>query len=106
MDWTPKAQLTETEIRRGMKMVIGDGLAAEAMTTLTGGTFLVAMALLLGATNFQIGILAALPTFTNIFQLLSIWLVGRFNNRRLIAVGCALLARIPLLIIGILTLTS
>jgi len=105
MDWTPKAQLTEAEVRRGLKMVIGDGLAAEAMTTLTGGTFLVALALLLGASNFQIGILAALPTFTNVFQLLSIWLVGKFNNRRLIAVGCALLARIPLLVIGLLTLT-
>lgn len=106
MDWTPKAQLTDAEIRRGLKMVIGDGLAAEAMTTFTGGTFLVAMALLLGASNFQIGVLAALPTFTNVFQLLSIWLVGRFRNRRLIAVGCALLARIPLLIIGLLTLSS
>jgi MFS family permease len=106
MDWTPKANLTEAEVRRGLKMVIGDGLAAEAMTTLTGGTFLVAMALLLGASNFEIGVLAALPTFTNIFQLLSIWLVGKFNNRRLVAVGCALLARIPLLVIGILTLTA
>src|SRR3978361_354424 len=64
------------------------------------------MALLLGASNFEIGVLAALPTFTNIFQLLSIWLVGKFNNRRLVAVGCALLARIPLLVIGLLTLTA
>jgi len=87
-------------------MVIGDGVAAEAMTTLTSGTFLVAMALFLGASNFEIGILAAMPTFTNVLQLLSIWLVGRFNNRRLIAVGCALLARVPLLLIGVLTLTS
>lgn len=106
MRLTPKAQLTEEEVRRGMKMVIGDGVAAEAMTTLTSGTFLVAMALFLGASNFEIGILAAMPTFTNVLQLLSIWLVGRFNNRRLVAVGCALLARVPLVLIGILTLTS
>lgn len=87
-------------------MVIGDGLATEAMTVFTSGTFLTAMALLLGASNFQIGVLAGLPTFTNIFQLLSIWLVGKFNNRRLVAVGCALLARIPLLVIGVMALTS
>lgn len=87
-------------------MVIGDGLAAEAMTTLTGGAFLVAMALLMGASNFQIGLLAALPTFTNLFQLISIWLVRRYNNRRAIAVICALLARVPLIIVGIIALTS
>ena len=89
-----------------MNMVIGDGLATEAMTTLTSGTFLVAMALLLGASNFQIGLLAALPTFTNIFQLISIWLVRRFNNRRAISVICALFARIPLVIVGLLCLVN
>src|SRR3954464_9602404 len=87
-------------------MVIGDGIAAEAMTTLTGGSFLVAMALLMGATNFQIGLLAALPTFTNLFQLLSIWLVRHYNNRRVIAVIGSLLARIPLVIVGIVALSN
>jgi MFS family permease len=100
----PKKTLTEEEVERGLKLVIGDGLAAEAMTTLTSGAFLVAMALLLGANNFQIGLLAGLPTFTNLFQLLSIWLVRRFNNRRAIAVLCGILARVPLLIIGSIAL--
>jgi len=100
MNLQPKKQLTDEEVQRGLKYVIGDGLAAEAMTSFTGGTFLVAMALLMGATNFQIGLLAALPTFTNIFQLLSIWLVRRYNNRRAIAVMCNLFARVPLFVIG------
>ena len=100
MNLQPKKELTEQEVQKGLKTVIGDGLAAEAMTVLTGGAFLVAMALLMGANNFQIGLLAALPTFTNFFQLLSIWLVRRYNNRRAIAVICGLLARFPLLIIG------
>lgn len=102
MTLKPKPSLTEEEIKKGLKLVIGDGLAAEAMTTFTGGAFLVAMALLMGASNFQIGLLASLPTFTNLFQLASIWLVRKFNNRRAVAVICALLARVPLLIIGIL----
>jgi MFS family permease len=102
MTLKPKPSLTEDEIKKGLKLVIGDGLAAEAMTTFTGGAFLVAMALLMGASNFQIGLLASLPTFTNLFQLASIWLVRKFNNRRAVAVVCALLARVPLLIIGIL----
>jgi MFS family permease len=100
----PKETLTEEEVNRGLRLVIGDGLAAEAMTTLTGGAFLIAMALLLGANNFQIGLLAGLPTFTNLFQLLSIWLVRRFNNRRAIAVLCGMMARLPLLAIGCIAL--
>lgn len=77
-------------------MVIGDGLAAEAITALTGSIFLVAMALLMGANNFQIGLPAALPTFTNLFQLISIWVVQHFNNRRFITVICSFFARFPL----------
>jgi len=100
MNLQPKKELNDQEVQEGLKMVIGDGLAAEAMTVLTGGAFLVAMALLMGANNFQIGLLAALPTFTNLFQLLSIWLLRRYNNRRAIAVICGLLARFPLLVIG------
>jgi MFS family permease len=101
-NFKPKRALTETELKSGLKLLILDGLTAEAMTTLTGGAFLVAMALLMGASNFQIGLLAALPTFTNIFQLISIWLVRRTNNRRAIAVVCGLLARTPLVIVGVL----
>lgn len=100
----PKETLTEGEVQRGLNLVIGDGLAAEAMTTLTGGAFLIAMALLLGASNFQIGLLAGLPTFTNLFQLISIWLVRRYNNRRAVAVLCGLMARLPLLLIGCIAL--
>jgi MFS family permease len=101
-----ETQLTDEEVRKGLRMVIGDGLTTEAMTVLTGGTFLTAMALLLGASNLEIGVLAGLPTFTNIFQLLSIWLVGKLRNRRLVAVGCALLARVPLLVIGFFVLAG
>lgn len=102
MNLKPKENLTDEEVQQGLRFVIGDGLASEAMTVLTGGAFLVAMALLLDASNFEIGFLAALPTFTNIFQLISIWLVRRFNNRRAIAVICSIIARTPLLIVGAL----
>jgi len=104
MNLRPKKELSDAEVQKGLKLVIGDGLAAEAMTTFTGGAFLVAMALLLGASNFQIGLLAAMPTFTNLFQLLSIWLVRKYNNRRAISVICSVLARVPLLIVGSLAL--
>lgn len=105
-DLKPKTELTEQEVQRGMRMVIWDGLTAEVMTSFTEGAFLISMALLLGASNLEIGILAALPMFTNVFQLISIWLVRRFNNRRAVAVFSAFLARVPLLVIGFSALIS
>ena len=77
MNLQPKEMLTEQDVRRGLKLVIADGLASEAMTTLTGGAFIIAMAILLGANNVQLGLIAALPTMVNVFQLISIWLVRR-----------------------------
>ena len=102
MIFRPSENLTEDQVKKGLKLVIYDGLASEAMVTFTGGAFLVAIALHLGASNFQLGLLAALPTFSSIFQLASIWLVRKFNNRRAIAVVSNFLARFPLLIIGAL----
>jgi MFS family permease len=102
MKLTPQKSLSEDEIQKGLKLVIWDGLTAEVMISFTGGAFLVAMALLLGANNVQIGLLAALPMITNLSQLISIWLVREYNNRRIVAVYCAFLARIPLITIGLL----
>src|SRR5689334_23253707 len=102
MKLRPSEILSPEEQQKGLKLVIKDGLAAEAMVALTGGTFLTAMALTLGASNFQIGLLASLPTITNVFQLLAIWLVQKYNNRRAITVICSVFARFPLFIIGML----
>lgn len=104
MNLNPSAQLSQRQITNGLNLVIKEGMVTEAMTALTGGTFLVALALLMGATNIQIGILAALPSFSSIFQLVAIWLLQKYNNRRAIAVICNMCARIPLLVIGMLPL--
>ncbi|MGE7776305.1 MFS transporter [Chitinophaga sp. NPDC101104] len=104
MNLQPKDVLTEQEVEKGLRKVVWDGLFSEAMTTLTGGAFIVAMAILLGANNLQLGLIAALPTMVNMFQLISIWLVRQFNNRRAITVICSLLARLPLVLIGLVPL--
>lgn len=100
MRFTPQVELSEQEVDRGLKLVVRDGVATEMMTTLTGGAFLVSLALLLGASNAQIGLIAALPTLANLFQLLAIWLVHRFANRRAITVISSTFARLPLLLIA------
>src|SRR4051812_5299337 len=102
MKLRPSTHLNDHQVQSGLKYFIHEGLAAEAMATFTGGTFLVAMAVLLKASNFQIGLLAALPTLTNVFQLLSIWLVQKYRNRRAISVICSFFARVPLFAIGAL----
>jgi MFS family permease len=104
MKFRPSETLTEKQVESGLTYFVHEGLAAEAMATFTGGTFLVAMAVLLNASNFQIGLLAALPTLTNIFQLLSIWLVQKYKNRRAISVISSFFARVPLFAIGFMPL--
>ncbi|WP_114938594.1 MFS transporter [Mucilaginibacter endophyticus] len=102
MNIRPTKTITEQQLNQGLKHVTADGLSAEAMVVFTSGTFLTALAIHMGASNFQLGLFAALPTFTTIFQLAAIWLVRRFNNRRLITVVFNFLARLPLIAIGIM----
>ncbi|WP_158828711.1 MFS transporter [Mucilaginibacter lacusdianchii] len=97
MNLRPSELLTDKQIQSGQKYILKDSLAGEAMVNLSGGAFITAMALHLGASNFQIGLLASLPILTNIFQLLSIWLVQRYNNRRAVAVIGSFLGRLPML---------
>ena len=104
MNLHPSEKVSKTELNRGLNYVIADGLSAEAMVVFTSGTFLTAMAIHMGATNFQLGLFAALPTFTTIFQIASIWLVQKWNNRKIITSVFNLLARFPLIAIGLMPL--
>src|SRR5687768_3972557 len=102
MNFKTLPYLTDQQVKTGLKQIIKDGLTAEVMITMTGGTFLMAMAVLMNASNFQIGLLTSLPILTNIFQLISIWLVQKYNNRRAVMVICSFIARLPLFAIGVL----
>ncbi len=106
MKLKPKSKLTDAEVSRSLRFVVLDGLLAEAMTTFTGGTFIIAMAILAGASNAVLGVLAALPTFANLFQIFSIWLIKMLRNRRAIVVTCSVAARLPLLVIGLSALVG
>jgi len=102
MNFKTSTSLVPAQVHSGLKYIVREGVAAEIMVNLTGGTFLVAMALHLGASNFQIGLLASLPILTNIFQLISVWLVRKYQNRRAISIVTSLIARFALVIIGLL----
>ncbi|MCX9010413.1 MAG: MFS transporter [Candidatus Methanoperedens sp.] len=100
--FTVKDNLTEEEIRYGLRNVIKDGLTSQAMGTLTGGIFLVAFALKLGASNMVIGLLAAIPSLAQLIQIPSVYLVEKYRIRRPICVYSSALSRIFWLLIALI----
>jgi len=86
MKFPVKDSLSEGELKSGLKNVIMDGLTTQAIATLTGGVFLVAFALKLGASNLTIGILAAIPPLGQLIQLPAIYIVEKYRVRREICV--------------------
>lgn len=85
---------SDGEIQRNLKNITIDGYISKVMVILSTGPFLVAFALLLGANNFTIGLLAAIPPLVQIFQIPSTHLVERIRKRRIITVISLTLYRI------------
>lgn len=84
-------------LRPGLRHLIVDGVCSQVMGVLTGGAFLVALALLLGASNAVIGLIAAIPNLAQLLQVPAIKIVNRIQRRRLISVVCSGLGRLFLL---------
>ena len=82
----PRPTLSNEEIEKGMKWLTWEGAAMMGFNSITESGFLAAYALLLGANNFQIGILAALPFMAQPTQILTIVLVERLKMRKAFAV--------------------
>jgi MFS family permease len=93
--------LSEGQVQSALKNIIRDGVASQAMGILTGGAFLIAFAVKLGASNLVIGLLAAIGPLSQLLQLPSIFLVEKIRNRRLITVIAAALSRLCWLIIAL-----
>jgi len=96
-----KDSLTYEEVQSGLGYVIKDGIASQSMGILTGGAFLIAFAIKLGASNLMIGLLAAIGPLSQLFQLPSIFLVEKIRNRRAITVTAAVLGRLCWLLIAV-----
>ena len=72
--------------------------------SITTSGFLAAYALLLGCSNFQIGVLAALPFLTQPLQILVIPLVERFRRRKVITLAAWIPAQLSWLLIALIPL--
>ncbi len=94
--------LTEEQVQSGLSYVIKDGVASQSMAILTGGAFLIAFAIKLGASNLVIGLLAAIGPLAQLLQLPSIFVVETIRNRRAIVVVAAALSRLCWLLIALI----
>lgn len=90
----PKETLSDSDIARGLKWLTWEGVASMGFGSITGSGFLAAFALLLGANNFQIGILASIPFATMPLQVFTVALVMKLKRRKLIALTAWTLAQL------------
>jgi len=98
----PVKNLSEEELRAGLRTVIKDGVASSTMLTFTAGVFLIAFALEMGASNIFIGILAAVPPLLQLLQIPSIFIVEKIRKRKKIAVYSAGFSRSFLFFIALI----
>lgn len=82
----PSATLTDEGRQRGLKALTFQTIAASGADGLASGGFLAAFALILGASNFHIGIMAAIPSIMQPLQIAAVVLVERLRMRKVIAV--------------------
>ena len=99
-------ELTENEVKSSLFWVIQDGVFAQMFESLIAGPVLIAVAVMVGASNLMIGYLMALPSLANLAQFIGAWLVEKYGTRkkiviyisgigRLCIIGVAFLALVP-----------
>jgi hypothetical protein len=98
----PKEHIDESDVRNGLQALLYDGVCSQIMRAFTGGAFLVAFALLLGASNVVIGLLAAIGPLSQVLQIPAIFLVDRTGLRKALVVLNSLLSRLFWLVVAVL----
>ncbi|MEA1964826.1 MAG: MFS transporter [Candidatus Aerophobetes bacterium] len=97
-------QITSLERERGLKYILYDGMMFQAMFNLSSGAFIIAFSLMLGASNFIIGLLAAVPFLGNIFQIPAVLVVEKVRKRKLISILTSLASRVWLPVFALIPL--
>ncbi len=91
-------RLRPVERRRALRISLVEGVAAQCHSTLTGlglggNAFTFAFALLLGASDVGLGLIAACPQVAMVSQIGSAWLARRFRERKGLVTWCSGFAR-------------
>ncbi len=99
--FSPQDNISPEELEIGLRWLTRNGVGTQVMESIAGGAFLTAFALVLGANNFYIGLIAAIPHFANIGQIGGVYLVEKYRKRRIITLIGGMLSRPMVLIMGI-----
>ncbi|MDX1503153.1 MAG: MFS transporter [Thermoanaerobaculia bacterium] len=99
-----RPHLRPEEIDHGLRMLLLDGVSTQVMGALTGGALLVGFALLLGASNKVIGLIAAAGPLTQLLQIPAILLVERTRRRKALAIVASLASRLSWVAIALIPL--
>ena len=73
---------TEKKKKKSLFWVLQDGIFAQMFESLIAGPVLIAVALILGASNLMIGYLMDLPSLANLAQYVGAWLVEKYGTRK------------------------
>lgn len=81
-----RLSLPAREIRKGLKISVVEGSFATVHITITaiGGVVINGLVIFLGATQFEIGLLSAIPALLAPLAFLGVWLVALTGNRKLV----------------------
>lgn len=77
-----RAELNRLEVLQALKTSNAEAVMATVHATLTGGAFQTGFALWLGANDFWLGVIAAIPTFAGLVQIVSSYFVERRGERK------------------------
>jgi MFS family permease len=102
--FSPKPTISDQDLAGGLRWLTWEGTASMGFFSITTSGFLVAYALVLGCSNFQIGILAALPFITQPLQIFVIPLVERFRRRKVITLAAWIPAQLSWVLIALIPL--
>jgi MFS family permease len=103
----PGTALPPAVVRRGLRLSIVEGALSNIHVNVCAGAFLTGFALMLGAGDFELGVIAALPFLGQLFQFVGAYLEERLGERRrMTVISCgisrslwALLAALPFLLV-------
>jgi MFS family permease len=77
----------------GLRLLLLDGVSTQVMGALTGGALLIGFALLLGASNKVIGLIAAVGPLTQLLQIPAILLIEKTRQRKALVIISSLIGR-------------
>jgi MFS family permease len=90
---TPVAPLASSAVQRGLRLSIVEGALSNIHVSVTTGAFLTGFALLLGVSDFELGVIGALPFIGQLFQFVGAYLEERLGERRRLVVLTAGVSR-------------